>query len=116
MKITPIWFLACIAARLCLVLLAMVVSELGLRIMAVGAAGIAIGFSVIFLGGYRKTGLETGGKPIWWNHLRPVHALLYATFAYLAWTGQRDWAWKVLLLDVTLGTLAFTLHHCGQYI
>jgi hypothetical protein len=113
LSITPVLFFACIAARLVLVLLAMTVSQLGLRIMAVGATGIAIGFMVIFLGGYRKTGLETGGKPIWWNHLRPVHALLYGLFAYLAWTGQRAWAWKVLLLDVTVGTLAFTLHHCG---
>lgn len=29
----------------------------------------------------RDTGLETFGKPIWWNHLRPVHAVLHLLFA-----------------------------------
>ena len=44
----------------------------------------AIGFSYIFIFGKRKKGGETFGQKIWWNHLRPIHALLYALFAYLA--------------------------------
>lgn len=108
----PAWFAACVAARLLLVLLACcLLSDAGLRVMAVAAAAVAVGFTVIYLGGYRKTGVETGGGPIWWNHLRPFHALAYFLFAYLAWTGQRALAWKVLLLDVVVGTAAFAWHH-----
>ena len=44
----------------------------------------AIGFSYIFIFGKRKKGGQTFGQKIWWNHLRPIHALLYALFAYLA--------------------------------
>ena len=44
----------------------------------------AIGFSYIFLTGSRKTGIEVFGSKIWWNKLRPLHAILYGLFAYNA--------------------------------
>ena len=37
----------------------------------------AIGFVYIFLTGSRQTGAEVFGEKIWWNDLRPIHALLY---------------------------------------
>jgi len=67
----------------------------------------AIGFMIIYLGGYRKTGPEVFGDVIWWNNLRPVHAALYFTFAYLAITGVHQHAWKILALDATIGLVAF---------
>lgn len=79
--------------------------------MGVLAGLIAIGFATIFVNGWRKTGLETGGAPIWWNDLRPIHAMLYGVFAYLAYTGQQDIAWKILLVDVGIGFLSFVHHH-----
>ena len=66
----------------------------------------ALGFLTIYLGGYRKTGDETFGQKIWWNNLRPIHSLLYFTFAYLA-INQHKLAYMPLLIDVTIGILAF---------
>ena len=70
----------------------------------------AIGFTYIFLTGARKTGPEVFGGRIWWNNLRPIHALLYTLFAYNAITGNTN-AWMFLLADVLFGLTSFILHH-----
>jgi hypothetical protein len=74
------------------------------------AAMISIGFFYVFFTGSRKTGPETGGKPIWWNNLRPVHGFLYGLFAYGAITRNPD-SWKLLLADTMIGLAAFLNHH-----
>lgn len=71
----------------------------------------AIGFIYIFLTGSRQTGLEVGGGRIWWNNLRPLHAAMYLTFAYLAITGDTQYAWQVLAMDVIIGLGAFLTHY-----
>jgi hypothetical protein len=70
----------------------------------------AIGFMYIYANGLRKTGPEVFGERIWWNDLRPVHSVLWALFAYMALNNMKD-AWKVLLLDVSIGFVAFVHHH-----
>lgn len=100
-------FLLCVAARLALVVLAATAPERVLRALAVPAMAIAVGFATIWVFGLRRTGIETGGQPIWWDHLRPIHALGYAAFAYSAWRGQRGLATGVLLADVMLGVGAW---------
>jgi hypothetical protein len=99
-------FLVCIAVRALLAYLAATVPLQWLKVMAIPAFFIALGFTIIFLGGYRKTGIETGGRKIWWNSLRPVHATFYLLFAYFAWTGNREVAWKLLAADVLVGVSA----------
>ena len=108
-----LFLVGCMGTRALLVYLAATVSQAWLRVMAVLAAAVALGFALIYVGGLRPTGAETGGQPIWWNSLRPVHALLYAAFAYFAWTGQRRPAWIVLLVDVVVGLTSFMYHHRG---
>ena len=71
---------------------------------------LAIGFMVIYITGMRKTGAEVFGGKIWWNNLRPVHALLFGTFGYLAYTGHKD-AYIPLALDTTIGLIAFIFYH-----
>lgn len=73
----------------------------------------AIGFTYIYLTGSRKTGAETMGDKIWWNNLRPFHALMYFIFAYYAIQKERT-AWIVLLIDVTVGLISFLLFHWSQ--
>lgn len=73
----------------------------------------AIGFTYIFLTDSRKTGAEVFGEKIWWNNLRPVHALLYTLFAYNA-IMQNTNAWVFLLVDVVLGLISFLTHHYLQ--
>lgn len=65
-----------------------------------------VGFIYIYLTGSRQMGPETMGAPIWWNSLRPVHALFWGLFAVLALLGVRQ-AWLILALDVVFGTAMF---------
>ena len=69
-----------------------------------------IGFIYIFATDSRKTGMETFGGKIWWNNLRPLHALLYGLFAYNAIIGNRE-AWIYLLIDVIIGLFSFLFFH-----
>ena len=70
----------------------------------------ATGFLIIYFGGYRKKGRETFNQEIWWDHLRPVHAILYLTFAYLAFNKSSE-SYKPLLADVMLGLVSFLHYH-----
>ena len=74
---------------------------------------VAIGFLVIYFGGLRKSGAETFGEKIWWNNLRPVHAVLYFIFAILAFKKNKK-SWVVLLIDVIIGFLSFIIHHSAS--
>lgn len=79
--------------------------------IAAMTAIIALGFSIIYIFGLRKTGAETMGQPIWWNNLRPVHAVLYGATAYLLFRGNNGLAWKILLVDTLIGLGFFMRHH-----
>ena len=70
----------------------------------------AIGFLYIYLTGIRNTGLGAFGEKIWWNHLRPVHSILYFLFAYNAIIGNKK-AWVYLLVDVLIALLCFLIYH-----
>ena len=69
----------------------------------------AAGFALIYANGWRKTGPETSGGPIWWNALRPVHAALYFAAGLSTFAPSlriRALAWKFLIVDVLLGAIA----------
>jgi hypothetical protein len=70
----------------------------------------AMGFIVIYLGGYRKTGNEVFNGKIWWNNIRPIHASLYILFALLA-LKRKSYSWVPLLIDVLLGLFSFLVYH-----
>ena len=70
----------------------------------------AIGFSYIYITGKRKTGGEVFGERIWWNSLRPIHAILYFLFAFLAINKNKK-AYLPLLIDVNIGLMAFLSYH-----
>lgn len=100
----------CIGTRTLFVIMAKYISKKYLPLMGYVAIIIALGFSIIFLTGSRQTGPEVFGDKIWWNKLRPIHAMLYFIFAYLAIT-KNDYAWVPLLIDVTIGLSAFLYYH-----
>lgn len=108
-----LFLLGCVPVRLALVYL-VAAERVGLKMMAFFGGCIALGFATIFAGGLRRTGLETGGAPIWWNWLRPVHALLWGLFAYFAWIGRSSVAWKLLFVDICVGTISFFIYHGMQ--
>jgi hypothetical protein len=72
----------------------------------------AIGFTYIYLTNSRTTGPEVFGDVIWWNYLRPVHALLYTLFACYAISGNKS-AWVWLLIDLIVGLVGFLNYHWG---
>lgn len=112
-KRMALFLIGCMGTRLTLVWFAYSYPSI-LWYMGLIALIPAIGFFVIYFGGLRKTGAEVFGESIWWNHLRPVHGLLYLLFAYLALNkayNLQQHAWKVLLLDTIIGLVAFVHHH-----
>lgn len=104
-----LFLLGCIPVRLFFVFLAYKFPKI-LPILGYLALIPATGFLLIFLTGSRKTGPEVFGGKIWWNWLRPIHSLLYFTFAYLAINKVHKYAWRVLLLDVLIGLVSFLVN------
>ncbi len=101
-----IFFLGCIPVRLSLVYASRKLSKEHLKWMGYLALLPAIGFMYYFFRWSTEKGLALF-KTIWWNNMRPIHGLLYFAFAYYAITGNRDYAWKILTIDVIIGIIAF---------
>jgi len=72
---------------------------------------IFAGFGMLYfyVTGTRQVGPETGGGPIWWDNIRPLHALLYGIFAAMAFSDY-ELSWIALYADVALGIVAWTAH------
>merc|ERR1712062_612453 len=85
-----------------------------LQLMGLIALIPAIGFMHIYFTGSRPVGLETGGKPIWWNDLRPVHAINYFAFSYLAFMKNKC-AYIPLAIDVFIGLFAWLVNKMIGY-
>jgi hypothetical protein len=108
-----LFLIGCIGMRSLFAYAAKVTSVGWLRVMGWLALIPAVGLMYIYLTGARKTGAEVFGEKIWWNSLRPVHALMYFAFAWLAINGVRGMAWKVLAADVVMGLSAFAVNRAG---
>lgn len=104
------FLIGCIGMRTAFVIIAKKISLDYLPFLGYLAILPALGFTYIFITGSRTTGPEVMGEKIWWNNLRPIHAILYATFSYLAINKNAN-AWAVLALDVLIGLIGFLVHH-----
>lgn len=105
-----LFLFGCIPARLFLVFVAKYGDKTIRNILSVITFIIATGFLIIYFGGFRKTGLETGGDKIWWNDLRPIHAILYYSFSIGNYINYKN-AWQILLFDVFIGLSSFIIFH-----
>jgi hypothetical protein len=105
-----LFLVACIGTRALFVYLSKTVDINYLPYLGYLALIPAIGFTYIFVTGSRTTGAEVFGDKIWWNNLRPVHAALYALFAYSA-INKRTYSWIFLLIDVIIGLISFLYFH-----
>jgi hypothetical protein len=47
---------------------------------------------------------------VWWNNLRPLHGSFYILFSLLVFLNKKH-SYVVLSLDVTIGLIAWILHH-----
>ena len=104
------FLIGCIGVRVLFVIIAKYINIKYLKYLGYLALLPAIGFIYIYLTGSRKTGSETFGAKIWWNHLRPVHSILYFLFAYNAIIGNKK-SWIYLLADVIIGLTSFLIYH-----
>ena len=100
----------CIPARFLLAYIARKLSPKYLKIMGVIFTIPIIGWIYIYLTKSRQSGGETLGAPIWWDHLRPIHAALYFTFVMMALRGERK-SYIPLAIDPIIGLMAFLHHH-----
>ena len=105
-----LFLFGCIPTRLAIVFLAKNISLQYLPILGYIALIPAIGFIYLYLSGSRTSGPETFGDKIWWNNLRPIHALFYFIFAYNA-INKVNYSWIYLLYDVIFGLISFLIFH-----
>ena len=105
-----LFLIGCIGIRSLFVYIAKTIDISYLPLLGYLALLPAIWFIYIFFTGSRKKGNEVFGDKIWWNMLRPIHALLYLLFAYNAITKNSE-AWIYLLYDVVLGLISFLTFH-----
>lgn len=108
-----LFLIGCIGSRSLFAYIAKHASKTQLVYLGTLALLPAIGFLTIYIGGLRKTGAEVFGSSIWWNELRPVHAMLYMLFAIYAFQ-NKSYSWVPLAIDVCVGLVAFlTYHYCS---
>jgi len=105
-----LFLIGCIGSRLILVYIAKNISTNLLKYLGYFLLIPALGFTYIYLTDSRKTGKEVFGNKIWWNKLRPIHALLYFIFSYNAIIGNKC-AWIYLFIDVLFGLISFLTYH-----
>lgn len=96
----------CIGSRLLLAYIAKNINNELLKYMGYLLLLPAIGFIYIYLSGIRNTVTGAFGQKIWWNNLRPIHALLYLLFSYNAINGNNT-AWTYLFIDALVGLTGF---------
>ena len=94
----------CLLVRFSFVLIAKNINKKSLPLLGSLALIPAIGLLVVYFGDLRQRGALN--QKAWWNNLRPLHSILYFTFAYLA-LNKNDKAYIPLLLDVIIGSAAF---------
>jgi hypothetical protein len=105
-----LFLIGCMGARALLVYIAKNTSVDYLPILGYIALIPAIGFIYIYATGARQTGFEVFGGKIWWNNLRPIHAIFYSLFAYNA-IHKNKRSWIYLLYDLLFGLGSFLTHH-----
>jgi len=100
-----LFIFGCLGVRSLFAYSAKISSPKILKIYASLAIFVAFVWIYLFVTNSRQTGMEAGGR-IWWNNIRPVHAILYLCFAYSALRNDRN-AYLFLVADVVLGAVAF---------
>ena len=93
----PLYLLLCLPIRFLLALCPLYWPSI---LLLVAYVSIAFGFLGLYFTGWRKTGVETGGQPIWWRPYRLLHGLTYLLAAYFVYAKQGKWATLVLLFDL----------------
>ena len=111
-----LFLFGCIGTRCLLAYVAKTINPDYLPYMGYVALIISLSFIYLFLFGNKiaDSQLEwSGDKKIWWNNLRVVHGINYLIFAILAIQKNKN-AWIPLAIDVTIGLIAWIVHHTSN--
>lgn len=95
----------CIVARLCIVYIAKEVTSLQFYLSLIA---IIIGIRFIYLYFYSPSLNQfevLGIESVWWNHMRPIHGLLYLSYGILTLYQVKN-TWILLLVDVIIGIIS----------
>ena len=106
----PIFLIGCLGARTGIAYLVKRFGQGHRLLIALLLVLPAIGFASIYLLGLRRTGGEVFGDKIWWNSLRPFHALMYFGAAAAVYFRKKN-AYLLILLDTLVGLGAFCRFH-----
>ena len=103
-----LFIFACILTRSIFVIIALKIPKKYLPYF--GYLGIVIGLGFIYTFIINKKRGSIFGQIAWWRNLRPIHALLYLIFGYLA-INKNNYAYIPLLIDVLFGLFSFIIYH-----
>lgn len=113
-----LFLLGCIPTRLFISYLAFISNKYNIIriLLSIFLLSVSIGFTLIYIFKLRDTGLETMGNKIWWNNLRPLHALLYGLSGLILlfnFLNKKSYVYSslILLFDTTIGLLSFIIFH-----
>lgn len=104
-----LFLIGCIGSRSLLAYITKNVNVDYLPYFGIIAFIIAISWIYLFISGARTTGPEVFGEQIWWNNIRPLHALIYLLFAYNAINKNQN-SYIYLVIDVIVALIAFIVH------
>lgn len=103
-----LFLLVCMSTRILISLIFKYINIKYIKILGYLLLIPATGLLLIYIFGLRKTGILN--QTSWWNHLRPLHSLLYFIAAFYA-IKQDRLSWLILLLDACIGLIAFLINH-----
>ena len=103
-----LYTLVCIPLRFLIALCPLVVPAHLARIVSFFLGMLGFSFATLYTFNLRMKAPEGGGVT-WWNYLRPIHAKTYLGAAYSLYTGNRVLASTLLLVDVFIGIVAWSL-------
>ena len=103
-----LFLFGCIPTR---ILLALTPFYLNKYLIIIFLLVVAISYLLIFKFHLRETGPEVFGHKIWWNNLRPIHALIYLIASYFIYNNKQNIGSKFLFLDVYIGLVAHIIYN-----
>lgn len=104
-----LFLLGCIPVRLLVTFIAKIANLTVLRILGILFLIPATGITYYAISGTRNN-VGAFGEKVWWNSMRPVHAILFFCFAYYAIIGNKC-AYVYLLIDTIMSLFSFLYFH-----
>lgn len=108
-----LFLIGCIGSRTALTILAKNIDSNYLPYIGYVTMIMALSFFYIYIFGSERADRQLewdNEKTVWWNDFRVVHGLLYLAFSVSAIQKYSN-SWIFLLIDTTIGLIAWSIHH-----